>query len=328
MPEIMGRANMHSWKFNRGLLEPALQTSYDSLFRGFCERRPIADVSGTTIHEGDIATVLNAIWKDNPLLFDISITGHGIYGDGRLAYVSLGYRLSDQMYTHTVARILSKARFWLSEIDDLEGLSDMEKTEAVHDLLISKLVYRESGRINSEDDHTVVGALLMNSGVCDGIAQAASLLLNMVGVKASVVGGRIIGKEEGHAWNIVEIGGRRGHLDVGFDVIWEAPYPIYRNFLISDKEMSKSRTWGVRTDCEGFDSYYNRHFLNVSDDSAFIDAFRRERSRSNTFVLKREGRLSSASDERISDLSLMASDWVSPDEMYIYPEGEIRFVFR
>jgi len=69
------------------------------------------------------------------------------------------------------------------------------------------------------------GVLLDNKGVCIGISKAFQLLCGTVGVDCRLVTGRtILNEEEGgqsdgeHAWNILSIHGKSGHVDATWDI--------------------------------------------------------------------------------------------------------------
>lgn len=319
---------MGQWLFNRSTLKPALKTSYDSLLSAVACRQLSADVSGTPLFRVDVPLVAEAVRNDNPLLFDFIIKGYTSYSDGRITSLKLEYRIADEMYRHMIRRVESEADSILAEINGLNDMSEMEKVEAVHDLLISILVYREGTRSNTIDAHTVASTMLMHCGVCDGIAQSVSLLLNRIGIRASTITGNVYGSNHGHAWNIVEIGGLRGHLDLGFDVVWEFPCPTYGFFLISDSEMSKNRVWFADTGCEGFPSYYERHSLRALDRNQFAEIYRRERKCSDSFIIKLEGELSNLSSDQIYDLALVASNYAPPNQLFPYPDGAVRIIYR
>lgn len=320
---------MKIWQFNRFLLGPALQTPYQLISSSMNRREKVVDVSGTGLQSEDLDSVLKAIRNDNPLLYDSRICRYWADQNGYVSEVEIEYSMSNAEYDHIRKRILREVEYCRGELGDYERMSEMERVEAVHDMMISRLVYRETPGSDSDDDHTVVGTMLNRCGVCDGIAHAVNLVLNSIGVKSSVITGDIIGREGHHAWNIVELNnGRRGHLDVGFDVVWRNPYPIYEFFMISDEELAKTRVWDTDTQCEGFESYYDRHSLRVFDEEDFIKVFRREHEHSNSFILKMDAHLKEMDPDRLSILIQMASNWNGPDNTHVYEGGEIRFIFR
>jgi hypothetical protein len=87
--------------------------------------------------------------------------------------------------------------------------------------------------------------LLKGRGVCEGIAEAAKLLLDACGIptlKLSGVARKEDGSTEPHAWNVVLINGKWYHLDVTFDLTMAGDHIRYDYFNLSTEEILKDRT--------------------------------------------------------------------------------------
>ena len=99
-------------------------------------------------------------------------------------------------------------------------MSEAEKFRYVHDLLVDTVRYDKLGKSYA---HEATGPLCHGVGVCEGIAKAAKLLLDGLGVESLVVigeGDETKHGEEGmrHAWNIVRVQGNVYHMDATFDL--------------------------------------------------------------------------------------------------------------
>ena len=220
--------------------------------------------------------------------------------------IRLGYGMSDAAYRLRVRTALQRADTLVSEAEATAGPGVCEKVRAVHDLLISKVVWHKHG-MGTIMDHSILGPLLDSTGVCDGISLTASLLLSMMGVRCAVVGGEVTGLGP-HAWNVVDmVPGKvhRGHMDIVFDAARD-PAGAYAFFLISDSECSDDRTWDVQTLCDGSWSYHRRMGLYAEDAVSLDAALRRGLSMCRGFSVRVP---SSMMDERevtntVRDLAL------------------------
>ncbi|MHC1786576.1 MAG: transglutaminase domain-containing protein [Christensenellales bacterium] len=88
------------------------------------------------------------------------------------------------------------------------------------------------------------GVLLAGKGVCQSFAEAYQLLLNKVGISNKLLSGKAnngTGGWEGHAWNLVKIGGNWYHVDV----TWDDTGDRYEYFLKSDQSMSANHQWST-----------------------------------------------------------------------------------
>lgn len=86
------------------------------------------------------------------------------------------------------------------------------------------------------------GALITKKCVCQGIAEAFKRLMDRANVACDVVCGKIIGHEDYHAWNIVELSDSDCyHVDVTWDISARKPSFLY--FGKNDLFLAKTREW-------------------------------------------------------------------------------------
>jgi hypothetical protein len=95
-----------------------------------------------------------------------------------------------------------------------DEMSDYEKEKVIHDYIIETTDYDEANQFPIES-HTAYGVLVNGIAVCDGYAEAFDLLLKKVGIKSEIIYGSLDGGL--HAWNLVEIGGKKSFVDVTAD---------------------------------------------------------------------------------------------------------------
>ncbi len=94
------------------------------------------------------------------------------------------------------------------------SMSAFEKAKAVHDYLVTYVVYDGSDQTRC---HTADGALVDHRAVCDGYAKAFMLVMQSLGYPCQLVYGWA---GEYHAWNVVCLDG----VWYQVDVTWDDPY--------------------------------------------------------------------------------------------------------
>ena len=100
----------------------------------------------------------------------------------------------------------------------LKEMTDFQKEVFVHDFIINNVEYDQTHGDGGRrlEPYTVYGVFVERKAVCEGIAKAVKLLLELLDVKCIIVDGKVHG--QGHSWNIVKIDGFSYHLDVTFDM--------------------------------------------------------------------------------------------------------------
>jgi transglutaminase/protease-like cytokinesis protein 3 len=126
-------------------------------------------------------------------------------------------------------------------------MSEQDKVRAVHDYIINLADYDTKGVESesiSEESHSPYGILVDKTGVCDGYAETACLILDRIGIECIKVLGTADGI--GHAWNIVKIDGKYYHMDITYDdPVWSDGRNTLEHdyFLLDDMEISKDHEW-------------------------------------------------------------------------------------
>lgn len=138
--------------------------------------------------------------------------------------------------------------------------SEYDKAVALHDYLKKNVSYdydslKGGGFFSTvsatrvHEAHTMVGALLNGTCVCEGFAKAYQFLCEKVGLDCICVSGSAThtsGGTEGHAWNIVKINGYYHHVDVTWDNQYggdDSDVPNYSYFGLSDDEIAENHRW-------------------------------------------------------------------------------------
>ena len=141
------------------------------------------------------------------------------------------------------------------------GMTDYEKELAIHDYIVTHCEYGYTDGAN-EYAFRAYGVLVHGKAVCNGYAEAMTLLLNCVDVENEIMTGYADG--ELHAWNRVKLDGKWYQVDA----TWDDPIPdrigyaghIYMN--VTDDIMDDMHEWN-KEDYEPCDSMdYNYFKLN------------------------------------------------------------------
>ncbi len=149
------------------------------------------------------------------------------------------------------------------------GMTDYEKELAIHDYIVANCKYGQNDK-TKEYAFRAYGCLMEGVAVCNGYAEAMSLLLTCAGVENGIMTGSA--GEELHAWNVVKLDDQWYQVDA----TWNDPIPdngefvTHTYFNVTDAVMDDSHTWNkeLYEPCHGtkynyFD--YNGYVYNYSD---------------------------------------------------------------
>ena len=232
---------------------------------------------------------LSAVQYDYPELFYVDF-GHYTYvryDDG------WEYR---PKYLYDKAETLKKRR----KIDEIaqkivlelrkRGLSSVyQKCGYIHSYLVRNCTYDEEALVDPDKRsvaYTIEGPLLEKTGVCQGIALAYRLLCRKCEIDAVAVRGVSLRPGtttyEGHAWNLIRVGGNAAQIDVTWDMcLTRADWPIrYDYFFLPDIEMMRDHQYVGYPICRKMDlSYYDRSrslFRDLQEIEGFIERVLRD----------------------------------------------------
>lgn len=188
--------------------------------------------------------LFKAVILDNPALFwvyfKISYTSYTTYAEIRFHYnINIKkckeYRNEVEMRTRTIYEKI---------VMSCSTEYDVEKS--IHDYLTANVEY--TTKPSYEHAHTLIGPLLHNKGVCEGISNCYNYLLNCFGIRClSVVGNS--DNNCRHMWNIIIINNTAYHVDVTFDLQCTS-YPNNHTYFNRDDDfMKKDRTWSIPMMC-------------------------------------------------------------------------------
>lgn len=192
------------------------------------------DISGYGLPKSDEAIALLAefFYQDCPELFHAQF-GYS-YAGGKIVDIYFHYLYDETTYLAMRAEYEQVAAGLLK---DTETLSDVEKALILHDRLAALCAYDyanlQDGNLTdaSHVSYTMYGALVKQTAVCQGYAEAYSYLLTQVGIDNYLCSSDTLK----HVWNIVTIDGKDYHVDVTHDdPVWDRTGRVkHTNFLLS-----------------------------------------------------------------------------------------------
>lgn len=218
-----------------------------------------------------------AIWQlfryDNPVYYWIST--RLTYNTERINLVcSDDYASIDARLAATNA-IYSQMGEWVEKID--AKANDYFKALTIHDIITKSISYAltPDGKPQPADwAHSISGAFINKSGVCETYAKSFQLMLNYFDIENILVAGEsktLDGKSgEDHAWNLVKIDGNWYWCDLTWDDVAISSFGIaHNNFMVNDTQNVNLYDW--RTNIKA-GTFLDRHiaFKETGDAQKFL----------------------------------------------------------
>lgn len=212
---------------------------YKAIYDGIMQFKDSVEVPGVDLHERTVGWIYHCVLWDNPFIFSVGeyAMWHALDADKRRIKMTV---LCDSHSEKVYRKELEDAVNQILSSPKLRTMTDFQKEVFVHDFIINNVEYdRTLGNNGSRiEPYTAYGALVQKKAVCEGIAKATKLLLNLLDVKCIVVSGKYEGN--GHAWNIVKIDDWEYNLDVTMDMgrVVHKGFMRYNYFNFRDEDMS------------------------------------------------------------------------------------------
>ena len=218
--------------------------------------------SGEKVLTNAFQLSINALLLDHPEIFYLDVTKMYMFTESTTTFsgttyrISIGpdgnnsYLLNEFQTLEDVSLAEEKIKMELYGIASNLSGSTYDKILKVHNYLVDNITY-DSSYMNPEISHTLYGALINKTAVCDGYAKAFKYILDNIGISCVEVCGiaqNSSGTTESHAWNDVLLDGKW----YAVDVTWDDPIIIGGNGkLTNDLRYSYF--------LKGADTFYNTH---------------------------------------------------------------------
>ena len=189
-----------------------------------------------------LLTVFNSVIYDNPILFYTRAFRYMTAPVDSRSVLMPVYKY-DEDFTNKSADVIDD---YMHTFDTVRNESDIEKELFVHDHCLDRFTYDHQF---NEHAFSILGPVVFNTGVCEGISKFVKVALNYLGVECIVVAGkgynplRGRGMVEPHMWNIVRVNGKTYHLDVTYNLTQKDTVNRYDYFNLSDTEIKKDHSF-------------------------------------------------------------------------------------
>ena len=233
------KARKFASKIEKAFLNPTADKDMNTVI-DFYDADPLAGQ--------DVLSAAYAVLRDSPQIYYYAINLSS-YTAG--AHVFLKAKLLYPL--ETIKALNKKIEDKLSAITSIidQCTSPWEKERAIFEYMYGTISYNDDG---SAEEGNIIGPLLLQRGVCEGISKLFAVLCHRFGIPCILVFG------QNHMWNMVNINGVSAHVDVTWG-IGQLPCN-YSYFNISDEEILLDH--GKDIDCIPKCSSSNFDFYHVT----------------------------------------------------------------
>ena len=188
--------------------------------------------------EENIIRIIYIIRYDYVVTFHLGDISYSYNQNDKTVILKPNYLYKKQEYNLIMQKILDKLTVIKNDLSKMNN--EIEKELYIHDFLCKSVIYKDVGN----NSHSIVGPLLFQEGVCEGIAKTAHILFKLANIESIVICGKSINErniETDHAWNGVRIDGKWHLLDITFDnTLSNNGFIRYDYFNVSANELRKS----------------------------------------------------------------------------------------
>lgn len=233
-------------RYYYALMENRLKQEYIQLYRGIQKRKGQIIMCDPGLTMEELGELIGAITNDNPAFYYLnqSTMDYAMDENGQLILKPQYYFPEEKI--HRYNRIMEKNISQLVKKLELKKVPDEEKIRRIHGFFCQEIQY-DTQAVKQEKlshmiaAHSILGVFMKKEARCEGIAKAAKLLLNTVGVKCIVMEGAVEGPDgelHSHMWNAIKLGDMTYHMDLTLDMERSSKEGMsYDYYMLSEKRM-------------------------------------------------------------------------------------------
>lgn len=216
--------------YHRSRLTPNEQLVYREIVNCLLKYSSTIEISTDRVSYHSLPNIIRAVHLDHPELFYVNFWNYVIVPPSIFSRSIIRFQMMiDASVAKTVlikmescANSLRKARTTLYSTERLYSAIIREITSSVE--------YKDTK--SAFWDHTAAGPVLHHTSVCEGIAKLFLFYCLRFGLPCAVITGTLNGSA--HAWNMIEICGKRKHVDLTSMLrlpssIYHFPSALYRS---------------------------------------------------------------------------------------------------
>ncbi len=199
------------------------------------------------LDEDNVDKIFQSVLCDHPELFYVEGYSYTLYtrAEKTVAIEFSGTYSLDRETAEARKKEIDSAVTSLLRDAPKEG-GDYEKVRYVYETLIQNTDYD----IEAKDNQNIYSVFVNRESVCQGYAKAVQYLLNRMGIFCTLVQGRVLDTNEGHAWNLVKLDGDYYYLDATWgDISYQGeesdfggnlPQVSYDYFCITTEQLERT----------------------------------------------------------------------------------------
>lgn len=237
-------------------LPPATQTIYKKIVEGIKQFNENIRISNTVDLEL-VKQVVECVMLDYPQFYYADFSRICFAKSLFTTEVGISYWLTPTEVQSFDAQISTKVRQIYSQLR-LGAVDERTKLNNIYSYMVKNMQYDFTPNGNARYAHCVIGPMLFNKGVCEGISKSFKLLCDVASLSSIVVSGTAVditnNTNVNHAWNIARIEGVCAHVDATWDICaFRSGNCFYEYFGLSDQEINRdhSSPWKLPV-CKGF----------------------------------------------------------------------------
>ena len=232
----------------RSLLTSNEQDVYKTIVNQFLQHNGTFSIPNTNLTRASIQKIIHAINYDHPEIFWINLWQY------RIAKLPLGYgfqfeMLLDRRASKSVSQALARRCNSLRPKMEKSTSCQQKFMQIARDIVVTTS-YLDSG--SAFWDHTVA-CILSHTTVCEGVSKLFLFLCQRYNLPCAMIGGTVNG--ERHAWNMVELDGKKMFVDVTSVIDSPARYFMNLQFFRTGEYMRRhgyrwNKAYEGETRCE------------------------------------------------------------------------------
>lgn len=168
-----------------------------------------SDIKISTTDPEQLKYVFHCVFNDHPEIYWVNGYSYIIHELGGVTQ----YMTFSGKYIYTPEERANFQVYIDAYVNNcLGGIStiatDYDKVKYVYEYIINHTQYV----LNSRDNQNIISVFMFGESVCQGYAKAFQYLMDRLGIPCTMVAGKVY-TGEGHAWNLVNIGGSYYYVD-------------------------------------------------------------------------------------------------------------------
>lgn len=225
----------YGYKYYRSRLSEPDKGVYDAFYAGLMGGK--SSFSTHFIKPKDAERIFNAVLLDAPACFHVS--GFSMETSLFGCKIRPQYLIPNVQYQMECRQIESAVQTVLKAVTGKDTWATLKN---LHSYILAHISYEEYG----PKAHCFAGPLLLSKGVCEGIAKMVKYVCDRLGIQSAVISGvatdTTTGKDDLHAWNVIQVSGDWYCFDFTFDLTLNKSNPCasierYDYFGLSTEEM-------------------------------------------------------------------------------------------